>query len=35
MERTYKKIEILGVSEKRFAEATQNAAAKTNVTSRA
>ena len=28
MERTYKKIEIVGVSEKGFAEATQNAVAK-------
>ena len=28
MERTYKKIEIVGVSEKSFAEATQNAVAK-------
>jgi len=26
MERTYKKIEVVGVSEKSFAEATQNAA---------
>ncbi len=28
MERTYKKIEIVGVSEKSFAEATKNAVAK-------
>jgi flavin-binding protein dodecin len=28
MERTYKKIEVVGVSEKSFAEATQNAVAK-------
>ena len=27
MERTYKKIEIVGISEKSFAEATQNAVA--------
>ena len=28
MERTYKKIEVVGVSEKSFAEATKNAVAK-------
>jgi hypothetical protein len=31
MERTYKKIEIVGVSEKSFAEATQNAVAQLRV----
>ena len=34
MERTYKKIEIVGVSEKSFAEATQNAVAKASKTLR-
>ena len=34
MERTYKKIEIVGVSEKSFAEATQNAVAKAGKTLR-
>ena len=34
MERTYKKIEIVGVSEKSFAEAVQNAVAKANKTLR-
>ena len=34
MERTYKKIEIVGVSEKIFAEATQNAVAKASKTLR-
>lgn len=32
MERTYQKIEIVGVGEKSFAEAAQNAVAKANVT---
>lgn len=34
MERTYKKIEIVGVSEKSFAEAVQNAVAKASKTLR-
>jgi flavin-binding protein dodecin len=34
MERTYKKIEIVGVSEKSFAQATQNAVAKASKTLR-
>ena len=34
MERTYKKIEIVGVSEKSFAEATNNAVAKASKTLR-
>ena len=34
MERTYKKIEVVGVSEKSFAEATQNAVAKASKTLR-
>ncbi len=34
MERTYKKIEIVGISEKSFAEATQNAVAKASSTLR-
>ena len=32
MERTYKKIEIVGISEKSFAEAVKNAVAKANKT---
>ena len=34
MERTYKKIEVVGVSEKSFAEAVKNAVAKANKTLR-
>lgn len=34
MERTYKKIEIVGISEKSFAEATRNAVAKASSTLR-
>ena len=34
MERTYKKIEVVGVSEKSFAEAVQNAVAKASKTLR-
>ncbi|MBI4443010.1 MAG: dodecin domain-containing protein [Acidobacteria bacterium] len=34
MERTYKKIEIVGVSEKSFADAVQNAVAKASKTLR-
>ena len=34
MERTYKKIEIVGISEKSFAEATQNAVAHASKTLR-
>lgn len=34
MERTYKKIEIVGISEKSFADATKNAVAKASSTLR-